>query len=161
MQIYSIATPTQAPMSKAMEPAVAIEPAAVETLLADAAVLLDEEAVDIDDLPLDVVVARVAAEVMVPTVPERAVTSPVMVGSPEASVVAVASVVATLVAVAVVVTDSSVDPAAAAVDDGVASLPKPGRYEGVYDAVPAYAAHPGTVVLGGARPPPENHVSKN
>lgn len=34
--------------------------------------------------------------------------------------------------------------------------PKPGRKLGLYEAVPTYAAQPGTVVLGGARPPPQS-----
>jgi len=44
--------------------------------------------------------------------------------------------------------------------EGVAETPKPGRYVGVYDAVPSYAAQPGTSVLGGARPPPQSRNSQ-
>lgn len=37
-----------------------------------------------------------------------------------------------------------------------APAPKLGRKLGLYEAVPTYAAQPGTVVLGGARPPPQS-----
>lgn len=51
-------------------------------------------------------------------------------------------------------------PASALVDAGPAAVvegaPNPGKKLGEYVAVPAYCGHPGTVVLGGARPPPQS-----
>lgn len=40
-------------------------------------------------------------------------------------------------------------------------LPYPGRYEGEYVKVPEYCGHPGTVVLGGAVPPPQSRKSQS
>jgi hypothetical protein len=37
---------------------------------------------------------------------------------------------------------------------------KPAKNRGEYVAVPSYAAHPGTVVFGGARPPPQSRGSQ-
>lgn len=117
-------------MNMAIGPAVATEPAAWEMLLGLMLLmvpLLDDKAVFIEEEAPDVVVARVAADVMVPTVPERAVVSSVIVGSSETVVESEASalvvVAAAVVAISVVITDSWVEPAAAAVDVGVESLP--------------------------------------
>jgi hypothetical protein len=56
--------------------------------------------------------------------------------------------------------DSSEDEEEAAATTGTevdeATAPKPGRKSGEYVAVPSYCAQPGTVVLGGARPPPQS-----
>lgn len=120
------------PRNMAIGPAVATEPAAWEMLLGlmlltVPLLLLDEEAVFIEEEAPDVVVARVAADVMVPTVPDRAVVSSVMVGSSETVVASEASalvvVAVAVAAISVVITDSWVEPAAAAVDVGVESLP--------------------------------------
>jgi len=43
----------------------------------------------------------------------------------------------------------------------VAAAPNPGRKLGEYVAVPAYCGQPGTVVLGGARPPPQSRKSQS
>jgi hypothetical protein len=47
-----------------------------------------------------------------------------------------------------------------AVGAAVAEAPYPAMYEGEYVSVPTYPAQPGTVVLGGARPPPQSSISQ-
>lgn len=42
-----------------------------------------------------------------------------------------------------------------------AAAPNPGKKLGEYVAVPAYCGQPGTVVLGGARPPPQSRKSQS
>jgi hypothetical protein len=44
----------------------------------------------------------------------------------------------------------------AAVVAVLSAAPNPGKYDGVTVSVPLYPAHPGWVVLGGARPPPQS-----
>lgn len=132
------AAPAARPISMPKGAAVAMTPAAVEALLE---LELPADVVDVDADPCMLVpvteVVRVAAEVIVgDKVPVKTVVSLVTVGR---------SVIPLERVARVVVAESTAEAAVEVTRS---------RYDGEYVPVPEYPSHPGTVVLGGARPPP-------